>query len=158
MTIARILSVSLVPAALAVLLAPAPSVAGESAENMHLKIRNRSTASVTVRVLHSDGKLQKKETVKPGDNHRFIFEWCATCCGNDKQRKFEVLAGSVLIASGDLYMSTKKVITGPQGGTACDENNQMTVTDANAGDAWIFSTSYENQHRTAVLTVTNQGS
>ncbi|HEX7087974.1 MAG TPA: hypothetical protein VF198_16560 [Vicinamibacterales bacterium] len=157
MTIVRILSVSLVPA-LALLLAPAPSAAGESAENMHLKIRNRGTAPVTVRVLHSDGKLQKQETVKPGDNHRFIFEWCASCCGNDKQRKFEVFAGSVLIAAGDLYMSTKKVITGPQGGTACDENNQMTVTDANAGDAWIFSTSYENQHRTAVLTVTNQGS
>lgn len=130
----------------------------DGAQSMHLKVRNQTTEKVTVRVLHSDGKLQKQETIAPGDTHRFVFDWCATCCGNDKERRFEAKTGDTVRATGELYMSTKKVITGPQGGTTCEEHNQMTVTDADGADAWTFSTDYENGHRTAILTVNQKTS
>lgn len=131
-----------------------PRLAGaDGAQSMHLKVRNQTTAKVTVRVLHSDGKLQKQETIAPGDTHRFKFDWCYDCCGHDKERKFEAKTGETLRATGELYMATKKVVTGPQGGTTCDEYNNMTVKDADETDAWTFSTDYENGHRTAILTV-----
>lgn len=140
-------------ATLATLLAPGPAAAG-SAPAMHLKVRNGTAQPVTVRLLHADGRLQNQETVAAGGTRRFTFEWCPSCCGTDKEQRFEVSTGSTLRATGELYMSTRRIVTGPDGGTVCDGNNQMTVKDADETDAWIVSTGYENRHRTAVLTVT----
>jgi hypothetical protein len=130
----------------------------EAPQNQHLEIDNGSSDSVTVRVLHSDGSLQKQETVKAGGTHRFTFEWCENCCGNDKQRRFEVKTGSALRATGQLEMSTASVFDGAFGTATCHETNAMTVKDENTSDSWTFSTKYENGHRTAVLGVTNASS
>lgn len=130
----------------------------EAPQNQHLEIDNRSSEAVTVRVLHSDGSLQKQETVKAGDTHRFTFEWCVTCCGDDKHRTFEVKTGSTLRGTGDLMMTTASVFDGALGTATCHETNKMTVKDGNASDPWKFATSYENGNRTAVLKVTNASS
>jgi hypothetical protein len=140
--------------ALAALAAP-PRAEAAAAENMHLKIRNRASAAITVYILRGGGDVQKQETVAPGKSHRFKFEWCATCCGHDKQRDFEVKRGDTLLASGTLDMNTRKVVTGPEGETDCSETNTMELTDEDEGDAWTFSGDYENAHRTAVITAEN---
>jgi hypothetical protein len=153
-----LLPAGLAVAAVALLPSAGSAEAPKVAANQHLEIDNRAPGPVTVRVLHSDGSLQEQETVGAGSTYRFTFEWCFSCCGHNKHRTFEVTAGSTLRATGELYMSTKKVYSGPDGPSTCDENNQMTVKDANANDAWAFATSSENGHRTAVLTVTRTAS
>src|SRR5690606_33402602 len=105
---------------------------------------NRSPEPVTVRVLHSDGSLDKQHTVASGDTYRFTFDWCFSCCGHKKERKFEVKTGSTVRASGDLKMTTDD----------CVADNEMTLRDEVMNDAWRFAQSYENGHRTAVVTVT----
>lgn len=140
-------------AAATLLVNAAPAVAQVSSQ--HLKIDNQSTTAVTVRVLHSDGSLQKQKTINAGETDRFTFDWCYTCCGHTKRRTFELKTGSTIRATGKLTMSTSQFTTGHLVG--CDGRNEMTVTDTNPGDGWNFSTSYENGHRTAVLTV-NAGS
>jgi hypothetical protein len=127
---------------------------GSEAENMHLKIRNQASEAVTVSILKG-GDVQKQQTVRAGERHRFKFEWCAGCCGHDKERGFQVKQNGKLLASGTLDMNTRKVVTGSQGDTTCVETNTMTVTDQDEADAWVFSQSSENSHRTAVLTVEN---
>src|SRR5690606_21285372 len=115
-----------------------------------LKIENKSSEPITVRVLHSDGALQKQETIKPGKNHQFTFSWCYECCGHDKQRKFEVKTGSTLRATGDLAMSTKvKELN------TCAQKSELTVEEENGTDAWSFSKAYTDWGLTSILTVKN---
>lgn len=128
-----------------------PASASSQVPSQHLKIHNRTSESVTVRVLHSDGSLQKQETIQAGDTHRFIFDWCYECCGHSKHRLFEVKTGSTLRATGELTMETGLISM--ESASDCIGRNEMKVTDKNASDSFTFSTDYENQHRTAILTV-----
>lgn len=135
----------------ALLFGPAPASA--QVPSQHLKVHNRSPEPITVRVLHSDGSLQKQETIQPGDTHRFIFDWCFECCGHSKHRLFEVKTGSTLRATGALTMETGMISAGSA--SDCIARNEMKVTDKDSADPFTFSTAYENQHRTAILTVSS---
>jgi hypothetical protein len=143
------LSSTLGLAVAALLLGPAPASAQVASQ--HFQIHNQSSESVAVRVLHSDGSLQKQETIKAGDTHRFNFDWCYDCCGHDKHRMFEVKTGPTLRAAGQLFMKTQLIVMGAA--TDCASNNDIRVSDKDPADSWTFSTGYDNGHRTAVLTV-----
>ncbi len=149
------LSLGIAAAALALHPAAGTAAALQATGPQNLKVHNKASESITVRILHSDGDLQKQETIKPGETHRFVFDFCMTCCGNTKDRQFEVRTGSTVRLTGKLHMVTRTAFDEDTGVPFCEGDNQMTVVDENTGDVWKYSTGLENKHQTAILTVTN---
>ena len=72
----------------------------DAAETGRIRFENGYGEKIVVDILHSDGALQKKETIKPDDGHGFSFSGC-----RDKKRQFEIRLASdgTVVGSGSFH-------------------------------------------------------
>lgn len=71
-----------------------------------LRVRNDGPVTILAEILHSDGDLQKKETLKPSNGHLFEF---GMKIGNTHTRKFRITEklSNTVIAYGTFKMSVR---------------------------------------------------
>lgn len=95
-------------ALLLIFLWAAPAWTAGSSTYFKARFSNKSVTVVRVDILHTDGKVQKGETINPGSGHSFWFG--SKKCDYTKTRKFRITekANNTVIGTGEFTMKTGK--------------------------------------------------
>jgi hypothetical protein len=142
--------------------------ANNRADDMYLRVHNDAALRANGTTLRSDGirveLYQWKSADEKGDlvrtqwldaqqTHTFKFEWCASCCGNDKRRHIEIYnSRDKLLVTGKLHLKTKDANKSQM----CIQDHDLTLKDQGPSDPWGYKQERDRGGKMAIIRVLQQ--